>query len=379
MKKKLIAILLNLMILISVVFPAAADFGSAGNMVSPAVMELVPQDSLTDRFWCADSCYNGSYAPLFFKPDERRTSEKDSPAATDPEAGTFSAHVKLPRTSSFTIAWRSGWNPDKIFVTAWKADVIDHPDNTDEFRLGMKEPVDGQIDLEPNCLYQFHAVWEENYPDDEAGEADYYIVTEQMTAEEIAVAEARVDAPFSDADLQFLTLKIENVDCVLGATTPKDLKNAGIYCFQEYDGTVTIYTSEDPYGYIYAFTADGTMDSPIISINAFWAYDIRLEYCGVLWAPEDEDPDGDPDDDDGDEDEDEDEPADENALWGIWAVLAERMDKPFFVEESEEGIYSTVITLSNGREVSVSEHDSPVSLYLLPEKGTEYKGLLVDE
>ena len=33
--------------------------------------------------------------------------------------------------------------------------------------------------------------------------------------------------------------------------------------------------------------------------------------------------------------------------------------------ESVDGIYSTVITLSNGQELLVDEHDSPVSLTLL--------------
>ena len=377
MKKNLIAVLLSLMLLISAVLPASADFGSAGNMVSPAVMEMVPQDSLTDRFWCAAGRYTWSYAPLFFKPEERNTSERGGPAAADPEANTLAVHVKLPRASAFTIAWINGWAPDRISVTAWKPDALDHPDSTEEFLPGTAESSEWQISLDPDRLYQFHAVWEQNYPDDESGEADYYIVTEQMTAEETAAAEARVGAPFSDTDLQFLTLKIENVDCVLGTTTPRDLKNAGIYCSREYDGTFTLFTSEDPYGYIYAFTMDGTMDSPVISINAFWAYDIHVEYCGVPGYTWDEDPEDESEEDEDDEEEDEieDEPDDENALWGIWAVLAGMTDKPFFVEESPEGISSVIITLSNGRELSVSEHSSPVSLYLLPEKGTEYQGL----
>ena len=142
--------------------------------------------------------------------------------------------------------------------------------------------------------------------------------------------------------------------------------NAGLSVFQECDGTVTITTTDDPYGYIYTQTVDGTMDSPIYSINAYWGYEILIEYCGMILSEPtigtEDDADDDWDEDDWDEDDDD--LADANGYWGIWQVLAGLTDIPFYVEETEEGISSTVITLSNGRELYVSEHSSPVSLTL---------------
>ena len=84
MMKKVTAILLGL-VLFFVSLPACADFGGAGNMISPAVLVLIPQSRQTNRFWAAPSRYTWSYAPLYFKPEERRTSEASGPEATDPE------------------------------------------------------------------------------------------------------------------------------------------------------------------------------------------------------------------------------------------------------------------------------------------------------
>lgn len=371
MTKKAFAALMVLMLLLLAAVPGTADFGSAGNMDSPAVLELIPQNTSADRFWSVPSRYAWSYAPLFFKPDEREISEKQGPDATDPVVNTSGGHLKLPCISPYEVHWDSGWDPDKVYVSVWKSEVFDHPDNAEAFLISTSELPNEKIDLMPDCVYRFRAVWELDSPDDEIGEADYYVVTEQMTDAERNAAEARSSKPFSEADLRFLTLTIEGVDCVLGTTTPQDLINAGFYCYIEPDGCVSIITQEDPYGYIYAYTADDRMDSPILSLNAFWAYDVRIEYCGVVWHDEEENPEDEPEDDWADDVEGE--PVDDDEPWGIWAAMAPMTDKPFYVEESVEGISSTVITLSNGREVSVSEHSSPVSLSLLPEKGTRSK------
>ena len=364
MMKKTGAILLGLMILF-VSLPARADYGSAGNMISPAVLALVPQSRETNRFWAEPGRYTWSYAPLFFKPEERRESEVSGPAATDPEVNTAAAHLKLPGVSAYSLRWESGKKPDNLTI-----DVYTHPKQADGYALGTADlQVNGQIKLEPDRIYQFHAVWELDYADDEVGEADYYVVTEQMTEAEISAAEARTGAPFSEKDLMLLTLKIENVDCVIGTTTPRDLADAGLYVNEEYDGTVAIMTTDDPYGYIYAQTVDGTMDSPIYSINAYWGYEILIEYCGVILSEPTigtEDDSADDSDDDWDED---DEPDDGDGLWGVWLAVAEMTDNPFYVEESEEGIASTVVTLSNGQELYISEHSSPVSLTLLGVNG----------
>ena len=158
MKRRMSAGMMILILLLSVTVQGTADFVSAGNMMSPAVLGLIPQNTLTDRFWAESSRYTWSYASLFFKPEERKTSGKQGPDATDPE-----------------------------------------------------------------------------------------------------------DDDWDDQDL---------------------------------------------------------LD-------------------------------------------------DDSELWGIWASIASLTDRRFYVEESVEGITSSVITLSNGREVEVSEHSSPVSLYLLPEKGAQ--------
>lgn len=371
MKRRMSAGIMILIILLSVTVQGTADFGSAGYMISPAVLELIPQNTLTDRFWAESSRYTWSYAPLFFRPEDRETAGKQGPDAADPEVNRSAEHLKLPYTSPFEVHWDSGWEPNKVFVSIWKAEVFEHPDQADEYLIGTTELQEGKIRLEPDCVYQFHAVWEQDYADDEIGEADYYVVTEQMTEVEISAAEARGSSPFSESDLRFLTLTIEGVDLVLGTTTPQDLCDAGFYCDIEPDGIVNIITQEDPYGYIYAYTADDLMDSPILSVNAFWAYEVRIEYCGVVWNDEKENPDVGWEDD-WDED-DIDVPDAGSGLWGIWSALESMTGKPFYVEESVEGISSSVITLSNGREVSVSEHDSPVSLCLLPEKGSQSK------
>ena len=368
MLKKAAAILMGL-ILLFVSLPACADFGRAGNMVSPAVLDLVPQSPRTNRFWTQPSRYTWSYAPLYFRPEERRDSEVSGPAATDPEVNANAPHLRLPGVSAYALSWDSGWKPDKLAVSSWKTEVYAHPEQADEYALGTADlPVNGPFELEPDRVYQFHAVWELDAADDEVGEADYYVVTEHMTEAEVSAAEARAGAPFSEKDLMLLTLKIRGVDCVLGTTTPQDLADAGLYIDLENDGTVAITDTEDPYGYIYANTVDGTMDSPIYHLNAYWGYEMLIEYCGVVLSEptigteEDTDDGWDDDDDDGDDDDD---PADENEFWGIWAAVAEMTDNPFYVAESVDGIYSTVITLSNGQELLVDEHDSPVSLTLL--------------
>ena len=104
--------------------------------------------------------------------------------------------------------------------------------------------------------------------------------------------------------------------------------NAGLSVFQEFGGTVTITTTDDPYGYIYTQTVDGTMDSPIYSINAYWGYEILIEYCGMILS---EPTIGTEDDADDDWDEDDDDLADANGYWGIWQVLAGLTDIPFYV------------------------------------------------
>ena len=272
---------------------------------------------------CADFGSVGSmiFPAILASVPQSRLTNVSGPAATDPEVSTYAAHLKLPGASFCKLSRESGKKPDKITVSYRKPEDYSHPE-----------------------------------------QADCYVITEQMTEAEVSAAEARVSAPFSEKDLMLLTLKIKGVDCVLGTSTPQDLADAGLYVTREYDGTVTITATDDPYGCIYAKTVGGTMDSPIYDINAYWGNEIPIEYCGVILS---EPTVGTEDDSDNDRNDDNSEPSDENNLRGIWQVLAELTDNPFDVEESEEGIASTVITLSNGQELYISEHSSPVSLTLL--------------
>lgn len=366
MMKKTITILLALALVI-LSLPAFADYSGGGNVISPAVLVLKPESRVNNRFWAAPSRYTWSYSPFFSKPEERRDSEVTGPAATDPEVNTSARHLKLPEASAYTTGWESGSNPARVTVSSWKAAVFDHPEQADQYALETADlPVGGQIELAPDRVYQFHAVWESEYASEETGEADYYVVTEQMTEEEAAAAKARVNAPFSEKDLQLLTLKIEGIDCVVGTTTPQDLAKAGLRVDEEHDGTATITVSEDPYGYIYAQTVDGTMNSPIYEINAYWGYEIRIEYCGLVLSDHTIDTEDDPDED-YDPTEDEDEGEEE----GLWDIIARLTDSPLYVEETVDGIYSTVVTLSNGQELLVDHHDSPVSLCLLGVKAPQ--------
>ena len=363
MMKKATAVLLGL-VLLFVSLQAFADYGHAGNMISPAVLALIPQSRATNRFWAFPSRYTWSYAPLFFKPEERRNSEVTGPAATDPEVDTAAAHLKLPGVSVYTPSWESGNSPARITVSSWKAEVYSHPEQADGYALGTADLEAGEpLELEPDRVYQFHAVWDPEYEAEESGEADYYVITEQMSEAEASAANARVGAPFSEKDLMLLTLKIEGVDCVLGTTTPRDLADAGLSVFPEYDGTVAITAGEDPYGYIYAETVDGGMNSPVYSVNAYWGYELLIEYCGVILSEPSVGTEDSPEDDSWDEDI-EDEPDDGDVLPDIWQVIAGLTDNPFHVEQSVEGIDSAVITLSNGYELHVSDHSSPVSLSL---------------
>ena len=213
-----------------------------------------------------------------------------------------------------------------------------------------------------------HAEWGSGLQDRRYGQADYTVINETMTEEEISAAEEREAASFSEEDLLLLTLKICGADCVLGSTSPQELADRGLYCMEEEDGTFAI-TDEDGWGFVYAATRDGTMDSPIVSVNAYWSEDLQIEYCGFVF-PEPEDDSGDDDDDWAEDDDDwpedgEDEPYGDGDWFGF---ACGRSHGPVCVDETVDGIYETVVTLSNGRELGISTHDSGPGLKLLDEK-----------
>ena len=370
--RKALALLLALLLL-SIPICGSADFGSGGNMISPATLVLIPASGVHSRFWVYCDNFSWSYAPLFFKPDERVETESGGAAPTDPEVLASADRLKLTGSSAFTLSWEDGWRPDTVSVRIWSADVFDHPDQADDFSLGEKDLPYGRIVLEPDCLYQFTAVWERNHGE-ERGQAEYYVITEQMSDQETAEARARVSAPFSKEDLQLLTLKIGDAECILGITTPQDLIDQGLDYYVDFDGSYTVRTDPDQEGEVYVYSdGNNAPDQPITSVNAFWAYEMPLEYCGFDGIISDANTDPDnlflPEYDRLTEEELRElvEEGNEDDNTGWWGGMIYWMYSRFNVEESVEGIYSTVVTLSNGRELSISSHDSPVSLALLEE------------
>ena len=326
---------------------------------------------MNSRFWVASGNYTWSDAPLYFKPEERVESEACGAAPTDPETNASSEHLKLPEASVFTLEWDNGWQADSVSVRAWNSAVFEHPDRADDYLLEEADLPDSRITLEPGRVYLFRAVWEKDAPDEEYGTADYYVVTEQMSEQESAAARARVNAPFSEEDLRFLTLRIGNAECILGASTPRDLMDQGLLCDIE-DDVIVIRLEGYENGEIYVYAENLSPDESIRSLNAFWAYEMPLDYCGFNGIIED--PDTDPDNTwlpeeyrwtaeelrEAEEDDDF-----ENC--GLWDGMISWMSSRFHMEKSTEGIYSVVVTLSNGCELSISSHDSPVSLALFSE------------
>ena len=182
-------------------------------------------------------------------------------------------------------------------------------------------------------------------------------------------ADSEAETQFPDEET-LLTLKIGSAECVLGVTTPQDLIDRGLYYYVEYDGTYTFRTDPDQDGEVYVYSEGNAPDQPITGVNAFWAYEMPLEYCGFDGVISDTETDPDnlflPEEERWTE-EDLREAAEDDSLenFGLWSGMIYWMYSLFDMEESEEGIYSTVVTLSDGRKLSISSHDSPVSLALL--------------
>ena len=338
-----------------------ADFGRAGVMVSPGILTLEPQNSLVRRCTIRSANYTFSCAPLFFKPDEREVQEAHGPGLTDPETESGSAHLKLADASYYQMEWWNGWDPDKITVRSWDRAIYENPDRKDDYFLGSAIIENNRIILEPNQVYQITAEWIQSRPDDESGLAEYYLITEQMSETEIETAKASETAPYTEDDLRFLTLTLDGVNYTLGVNTPQDLIDNGWNLVDEDD--VLVFQDDEAYSDIYATTEHNRLNEPLISLNAMWAYEAKVEYCGFSWHTEENDDSGDDDWDDDPWQEDDPE-ADEDLAYS----MVEWMEKNFPMDTSMEGIYTAIIPLSNGREVEVVNHDSPISLRLLPER-----------
>ncbi len=356
MKKRAAGICLSLILLVLLGCTAHADFGHAGVMVSPCFLELVPQSSLIRRCTLYSGNYTFSCAPLYFKPEEREVQNACGPGLTDPETESASVHLKLPDVSIFEMEWKNGWKPDKITVSAWDPALYENPERKDDLFLESFTVENNRVVLEPDRVYQITGEWIQTSPSAEFGQAEYYLITEQMTGDEIAEAREREAGAYTEEDLRYMTLKLNGVDYTLGMSTPQDLIDNGWHLADVRD--VLIFQDEEAFSDVYVTTENNDLREPMLSISAMWAYEATVEYCGFSWNTED-------DDDLYDDDwEDEDIPdGDEELSYD----MVSWMEENFPMDTSADGIYTVIIPLSNGREVEVVNHDSPVSLRLLPE------------
>ncbi len=370
MRKRIQAILLAAALLLPLA--ARGEFGTGGQMISPADLALVPEDRIVSRVRAACGNYSWSYAPKpYSEPDERIETSACGAAPTDPEMAAAAEILKLPGTLGFEMEWRNGWRPDTLTVSVWNTAVFDHPDRPDSEFLGTFTPEESRIELEPDRVYCFRGVWELEKSGNEYGEAEYYVVTGRMTEQETAEARARADAPFSEEDLRFLTVKIDGIECVLGTTTLRDLirENKGLRWDQDDFGLIIMNSEAYADGEVYLYTENGSLDEPVTGMNAYWAYEIPVEYYGFDGKIGDVSTDPDnlwregeyrlteeellewADDDDF-----------ENS--GLWDGMVAWMQKELHAASNSEGIWSATVTLSNGHELTVSTHESPVGLLL---------------
>ena len=111
----------------------------------------------------------------------------------------------------------------------------------------------------------------------------------------------------------------------------------------------------------------------MLSIDAMWAYESTVEYCGFdgviidmstdpdnLWLSEEDRWTA--------EKYAELEADDDFENRHLWSGMISWMASQSAMETSVEGIYTVIIPLGNGREVEVISHDSPVCVTLLPER-----------
>ncbi len=177
---------------------------------------------------------------------------------------------------------------------------------------------------------------------------------------------AGFSATLTDRDkLRFVMLYGKGYSYVLGETTLRDMRNDGWILSMEDGGCFSLHDRDgEPTG-VLLYTEHGTMDDPIVTMNAMFQEDILVEYCGFdgivgihaddpdeYWYP---DPTG-------------------MELAGLLEDTGERIDlwnglvnwlvTDFGAEESEEGIFEAKIMLEDGRSLYVSSHDSQVRISL---------------
>ena len=153
---------------------------------------------------------------------------------------------------------------------------------------------------------------------------------------------------------------------VLGETTLRDLMNNGWFLFQEEDGGFSLYDRYEDANGILLYTENGTVDEPIVTMDATRGYYADVTYCGFdgLVGVHTDDPDENwyPDDTGLKLDELLCETGERGDLWdGLvnWLVT------DFGAVQNEDGIYQTKVSLSDGRTLYISSKDSQVRISLV--------------
>ena len=153
---------------------------------------------------------------------------------------------------------------------------------------------------------------------------------------------------------------------VLGETTLWDLMNDGWFLFKEEDGGFSLYDGYEDSTGVFLYTKHGTIDEPIVTMNAMQAFYTEVEYCGFdgLVGVHSDDPDENwyPDETGLKLDELLCETGERGDLWdGLINWLVTDMG----AMQNEEGIYETKIPLSDGRTLYISSRDSQVRISLV--------------
>ena len=132
------------------------------------------------------------------------------------------------------------------------------------------------------------------------------------------------------------------------------------------DGAILLYDRQNEDTGVILTTEHGYLDEPILTMNAFWEVNLEVDYCGFdgaigVYA------------DDPDEYWYPDETGrkiyrlllETGERLDVWDGLVNWLVTDYGARQSEEGIYEAKITLSDGRTLYVSSHDSQVRISLV--------------
>ena len=186
------------------------------------------------------------------------------------------------------------------------------------------------------------------------------------SAEDPAETADQPAAELPEEDRALLTVYIGFEPYVLGVSTPKDMIADGWILERQTDGTFILQSDWGVDG-VYVYTEHGELDEPILTVNMMWGEGTYFEYHDFdgLFGYLADDPDqiwypG------GMSDELYAElVADNGSASGIWQSFANWLAAECGGTVTEEGITNAVFTLSDGRPVYVSSHDSPARVSLV--------------